>query len=245
MADPARRHGPLAPVVSIDSGQPLQSLSVEPIRFASSKTSAMVSSFSLVSELVENRDRYSCSEWIAIQSLPSHLTMQIEQIRTAVGLRDPGPKPGANAVIAAAIHRGVDILTHHEDVLGTLEVRDQLTSPGLRMDREWARELFQFIKNFPLSSPDAAGSGTRRVNLTVPNYVKVELGEVAGELGVSASALTVQCLALVFQYESCLMREDRAELAAGVERFLKRIEIRRTVAEDWLKCIRSMGGPQR
>ncbi len=201
----------------------------------------MVSPFSLVAELIGNRDRYNCSEWIAIQSLPSHLTMHIEQVRTAVGRQDPGPRPGANAVIAAAIHRGVDILTHHEDVIGTLEIREQLTAPGFRMDREWGRELYAFIKNFPLSSPDAAGSGTKRVNLTVPNWVKVELTEVAGELGVSASALIVQCLAMVLQHESCVMREDRNELAGGVERFFKRIEIRRAVAEEWLKRIREMG----
>jgi hypothetical protein len=143
-----------------------------------------------------------------------------------------------SSVIAACVAHGLDTLRANPHVIAMLELRDQLHSHST-LDAEEAEELANFLRTFQLALPDATTMGAKRANITLPQYTKIELSEMSGELGVSMSNLIVLCCCITLCDQPIVLEERRQEMAEGVEKFYRRLRIRREATSGWL---RGLGG---
>lgn len=200
-------------------------------RRASASITQMRPVFDLTAELTYNRDRYTGPEWIAAK-MPGYMRTCIERICAAVARSSS--KPGNAPVVAACSLNGLSIIREHREVVATLALREQfMTSDQIDEDQE--DELASFLRQFPFTPPDPTTTVARRLTYPIPQYIKSQLNEMSGELGISMSALVVVCLSITMADQPAILESRRGHLAGAVAKFFERVATRREMAEVWLR----------
>lgn len=210
-------------------------------RLSSVCPTSMGSTFYLIDEMVAHghRDKYRGPEWITIYRLPSHLRTALHRACSAVAARSRIHKPGLNPMIACCMAHGSSVIRAHNDIVLTMRLREQLnTIKEHDADPELIEELVNFLGDFKLSVPDNSTAAAQQVSVNCQNWLKTEMNDLSAEIGVSISMLAVLSINITLAECDEMITDRSTAMRFAVDRFYRRVRIRREIAESSLKVIR-------
>lgn len=189
--------------------------------------------FDVVHELAENKHDYVGDNWIALLSFPGFIRTCLDRIRVLVE-----PRPGLSPTICCCIQGGIQVVSAHEDVLALLALKRSIDSiSNDKAEAEDVDEICGWFRKFQLGVGDQAMTGGARQNVQVTMGVKGKLFEMAGELGVSNSALALVLMMVTLSTQEDMLHQHRDYLNATVTKFYRRVRTRRRVAEALLETL--------
>jgi len=213
---------------------------VERILAASMNPDHMVPLYDILNELKTNREDYLGSEWLSLYGFPAYIKTCIDGVRKKV--KSGGNPPGFSPASACCLAYGIGTLTTHPAIRALLDLKTAVDTAE-NVDPDELEELAGFLRNFPLSLPNATTSGNiRRHNIVLPEKVKTDLSELSGELGTHISTLALICMAVALHDQPSLLGGYRKDLTMAVEKFIKRVVLRHNSARRWYSQIKK-GGP--
>lgn len=180
-------------------------ISLLALPYTSSPDTSLDLALSLPSEIRSNREAYVGKEWMTITALPSLVLLALNSIQERVR-----PRPSLSLLMTCAIHHGIASIQANSSVSDLLSLRrDLLALDRDVIDADDLEEQFAFYRSWKLGTP-LSESECRQQSLQVTEWVKGELHELAGELGVSGIGGGASKLA-VWGMVATLSRQSSAE----------------------------------
>jgi predicted transcriptional regulator len=194
------------------------------------------SAVDVVAELETNRDEYIGKEWFTLCSFPSYLHTSLDRVRKRVKV---GPRPGVSPTVACCVHHGVGALQGHEEVQGLLALKDKIdTIEGVNAHA--VDTAAAWFRAFPVGV-NASLSGARRQNIALPDEVKSALNELAGDIGLTSTALATLAITATLTSQPAVLDEHRRLMERTISAFLELALLRRRGGEGMLSALREMG----
>ena len=140
-----------------------------------------------------------------------------------------GSSPSIFALTYCALEHGLQALNGEDDLthpaIAALTVANEVQKRAVWPDRHTRRVVSECARAAYLDTA-APGGPTRRWNIRLPREFLRDLGGLASDLGISKSATAVLCLQVALASQAEDLEDQRAEYAAEVEGFLRRVQLR-------------------
>lgn len=195
----------------------------------------------LLDELTENRQDYvagnSNDPFFTITSMPNLLEASIKRCISSPYWRETNQrKPGYSAVCSCGITIGLRQLSANS----TLEAVKNLKSEIYAIPCESARldEAHSMASNFVLGSMDALTGIRDKRNIQLNSETKMQLGETAVELGLSATKFAIVCLVYAFRSQPFVLPGHQTLMHEMVEKFLLRAQTRVEISNVLIAWLR-------
>lgn len=226
---PQASQAPLAPVRSLLRARAHSRQQ----RLALMAPGALRPEYDVAAELFRDAERYRGDCHLKLFVFPDFLRTCLDRVRTQAAYesaRGTEPTPGLSPTIACCSMHGVDLLRQHAAVQALLELKDLLDTVR-DVDLWLLEQAMQWFRNFRLGVPDPTGCGASAQSVSLPEYGRKAIGNLAAELGIKPGILCVLATTLSLRGQVALLQEQRDLVETSCARALKVIEMRARMAE--------------
>jgi hypothetical protein len=222
------------PASTVSSSSTLTTVSSPAKRAVSFHLTDLTPSFDVLSELAQNRDLYSGGDWSALCAFPSALRAAVDRLRARVS---GSSKPGISTVLSCCIANGVQTIADHPDVQLLIETKGELDMADNTANATMVEEISGWFTSFPLGVGNPSLGSVRRLNLTIPDEVRKQAHELAGNIGASFSSLCTLAVVVTLATQQAMIVSHGKDMARMVDTFFTRVKVRRVVAEALLEML--------
>lgn len=188
----------------------------------------------VLSELETDRSRYIGREWLTLLHWPGYLATSLDRVRAQASL----PTPGISPTLACCIEHGMSALERHAEIRGLLDLKHTIDNLE-GMNASAVDVAAAWYRSFPVGV-DVTLSGTRKQNLTVPEPLKIRVHDLASDLGLSLSALSVLAATTTLSKQPSVLPEHADMMIAAVKQFLKLALLRRKGGQGMIEALREI-----
>lgn len=198
--------------------------------------------FDLTTELDTNRDFYTGEDCVTLRPVPGYLIESLERYKYSFASH----RPGMNAISSACIWGGLQSLRQIDTIKDLIAIqerlRKQVSDSHLSLNGETEINRYDMIVgwfgNFPVNVMQSDGSGSRGLNVSLPDKIKASLCGTAKSLAVSQGALGAVLIADMIREQDTTLLGHRRKLDEGVKTFLILCQARLGALESVLEMLK-------
>lgn len=190
--------------------------------------------FDLTTELATNIDFYrvtdtNAGECITLRPVPCYLTESIERYQssfssliTLQGIESTSSvrRPGINPISSACIWGGLQSFRSIEAIKELGALKEQLRVLPRSIDTSRYNMLSTWFNSFKVDILPAKDAGTRGLNITVPDKIKMALCGMSGSLSISQGQLATILIAEIIKDQDSTIEGHAKDLDESVKAFL-------------------------
>lgn len=199
-------------------------------------------SFDLTTELDTNRDFYTGEECVTLRPIPGYLIESLERYKYSFASH----RPGMNAISSACIWGGLQSLRQIDTIkdLAAIQerLRKQVSDSHVSLDGETEINRYDMIVGwfgtFPVNVMQSDGSGSRGLNVSLPEKIKATLCGMAGSLSISQGSLGAILIADMIREQDTTLKGHRRKLDESVKTFLILCQARLGALESVLEMLK-------
>lgn len=201
--------------------------------------------FDLTTELSDNRDFYTGDECVTLRPIPGYLIECLERYKYSFASH----RPGMNAISSACVWGGLQSLRQIEcikDLVAIQErLRKQVSDSHTATDSEDGETeinrydmIVGWFGTFPVNVMQSDGSGSKGLNVSLPEKIKKTLCGTAGSLSISQGSLGAVLIADMIREQDTTLKGHRRKLDESVKTFLILCQARLGALESVLEMLK-------
>lgn len=188
--------------------------------------------FDLTTELATNIDFYrvtdtNAGECITLRPVPCYLTESIERYQssfsslvTVLNLDTSTRRPGINPISSACIWGGLQSFRVVESIKELGALKEQLRVLPRSIDTSRYNMLSTWFNSFKVDILPSRDAGTRGLNITVPDKIKMALCGMSASLSISQGQLATILIAEIIKDQDSTIEGHAKDLDESVRGFL-------------------------
>lgn len=198
-------------------------------------------SFDLTTELSDNRDFYTGEECVTLRPIPGYLCECLERYKYSFASH----RPGMNAISSACIWGGIQSLRQIDTIKDLIAIQERLRkqvhdnlSSGGETEIHRYNMIVGWFGSFPVGVMASDASGSRGLNVSLPEKIKAALCGTAGALSISQGSLGAVLIADVIREQDTTLLGHRRKLDESVKTFLILCQARLGALESVLEMLK-------
>lgn len=190
--------------------------------------------FDLTSELQTNIDFYRGEECVTIRPIPGYLKESMDRYQSLF----PSKRPGINPISSACIWGGIQSFRSQPSIRTIAELQESRRKVESRTDDNRYDMTSNLFNSFRIEVLPAYTSGSRSLNLGLPEKINNALGGLAADLGTSKGSMAAISIAEIIREQETTLKGHRKKLDEAVNLFLILCQARVGILETALEMIR-------
>lgn len=197
--------------------------------------------FDLTTELDTNRDFYTGEDCVTLRPIPGYLIECLERYKYSFASH----RPGMNAISSACIWGGLQSLRQIDTIKDLIAIQERLRkqvydnrSSGEETEIHRYNMIVGWFGSFPVGVMATDASGSRGLNVSLPEKIKASLCGTAGALSISQGALGSVLIADMIREQDTTLMGHRRKLDESVKTFLILCQARLGALESVLEMLK-------